>query len=552
MNNRRRRILLAAVLAVCAMSGAFLGAQSKGLRAIRADDMKFAMKFLSAPEFRGRGTPSPELDLAARYIALTASSLGLKPLMPDGAFTQDVPVEITTVSPTRSYLRLAVDGRERRFPFGGGFGVGRYAGEGDITGSLVFLGLGVSAKDLNWDDYGSVDLKGKIAVIMDVSLPREHPLKPEENRHLLMGRAAVARDRGAAAIVAIINEEREKRLAADDLPFDSPRRLRFPDVDTSMGTPARPGPAGERGRESNGFLQVEVRHAVAARLLGFGHGELERLFADVRGGKRVGPKEIPGRKLEIVLRLDRRREKTENVVAWAEGRDPELKKEYVVIGSHYDHLGTREGRIFPGADDNVSGVAAMFAIARAVAVERPKRSIVFVWHTAEERGLIGAYYFVEHCPVPVEKISADLNLDMISRNDPGHLFLIGANKLSTELDESIQAMNSRGLRLKLDYQFEDPAHRERLFFRSDQFPYIRYGIPGVWFFGGTTEDYHREGDIESKVSYEKMEKVARLAYLVAMDIGNKPALLRLDLDPKITERGKRNLSVDWRPSADGR
>jgi Zn-dependent M28 family amino/carboxypeptidase len=105
-----------------------------------------------------------------------------------------------------------------------------------------------------------------------------------------------------------------------------------------------------------------------------------------------------------------------------------------------------------------AGVVGMFEIAEALKIARPKRSVIFVWNTAEEKGLIGSYYFVQHCPVPVEKISANLNLDMITRNDPNSIYLIGSNKLSTELDKSIQAMNNRSVRLKLDYQYEDPGH----------------------------------------------------------------------------------------------
>ena len=167
-------------------------------------------------------------------------------------------------------------------------------------------------------------------------------------------------------------------------------------------------------------------------------------------------------------------------------------------------------------------------------IERPKRSVIFVWNTAEERGLIGSYYFVQHCPVPVEKISANLNLDMITRNDTNELYLIGSNKLSSELDKSINAMNDRFVQMKMDYKYEDPGEPNQFFFRSDQYPYIRYGIPGVWFFCGTTPDYHTERDVEEKCDYAKMEKVTRLVYLTAMDIGNKPALLALDLHPEVS------------------
>jgi len=146
----------------------------------------------------------------------------------------------------------------------------------------------------------------------------------------------------------------------------------------------------------------------------------------------------------------------------------------------------------------------------------------------------------------VEKISANLDLDMISRNAGDQIYLIGSNKLSSELDASIHAMNAKpGPGLALDYKYEAPGHPDRFFFRSDQYPYIRYGIPGVWVFCGTTSDYHTERDVEEKVDYRKMEKVVRLTYLVAMDIGNKPGLLKLDLHPEVKTRGAHNMKVVW-------
>ena len=112
-----------------------------------------------------------------------------------------------------------------------------------------------------------------------------------------------------------------------------------------------------------------------------------------------------------------------------------------------------------------------------------------------------------HSPVPVEEMSAEINMDMLCRNDPNSIYLIGSNKLSTKLDASIHAMNDKYIHLNLDYKYEDPGHPERFFFRSDQYPYIRYGIPSVWFFCGTTEDYHQETDTEDRVDYEKMTTI---------------------------------------------
>lgn len=517
--------------------------RSRGLDSIRAADMVFPMKFLGSPDFQGRSTPSPELDIASHYIALTAERLGLKPLMPGGSYYQEVPVEVTTVVPCSSGLRLTAGARQRTFAFPADATVGRSFEAGKVSGEIVFLGYGVSAPDLGWDDLAGADLQGKIAVILDATLPDDHPLRRPENRRLLGGRTGALRARGAAAIVTIIAEDREKRLSDKGLTFDLPERLRFPGVVTGTG----PAPTGSApARSGPPPPQVEVRQEAGAAMLGCSREELAAWFASLRRGERVPARALGGRRLEIEIAAATRTAKTFNVVACLEGSDPALRGEYLAISSHHDHNPNREGRRFPGADDNISGVVGMFELAEALIPSRPRRSVVFVWNTAEERGLVGSYSFVQHGPVQASKITADLDLDMISRNDPNRIYLIGSKALSSELDASIQAMNGKpGPGLVLDYAYESPGHPDRFFFRSDQYPYIRYGIPAVWFFCGTTEDYHTEGDTEAKVDYAKMVKVTRLVYLVALDIANKPALLKLDVRPEVKARGPENMSVVW-------
>ncbi|MEN6560709.1 MAG: M28 family peptidase [Acidobacteriota bacterium] len=542
MRTRRIPIVLAAagfVLAL-ALAGCSKGPGRQALESIRAGDMTFPQKFLSAPEFRGRSTPSVEQDIAARYIALTAGRLGLAPLMPDGSFFQEVPVEVTAVAPSASRLRLTTAAGERTFAFPADATAGRWFETGRASGEIVFVGYGLSAPQLGWDDLAGLDLGGKVAVVLEAVLPEGHPLKPAENRRLLNGRYAALGGRGAAAVVTIIDEARERRLVEKGLGFDLPQRARVPDIDNAAPGAAAPAAAAAP------FLQVDVRRAAGAAILGCAPEDLARMSGELRGGRRVAAKGLPGRRLEIGIAAIRRRDRAFNVVGVVEGSDPVLRSEYLTVTSHYDHLAVREGRVYPGSDDNISGVVGMFEIARALRLAPPKRSVIFVWNTAEELMLLGSYYFVQHCPVPVEKISANLDLDMISRNAANHIYLVGSNRLSSELDASIQAINRRpGPGLILDYTYEAPGHPDRFFFRSDQYPYIRYGIPGVWFFCGTTGDYHTEGDVEAKVDYAKMEKVCRLVYLVARDIGDKPALLKLDRHPEVTRRGPENMKVAW-------
>jgi len=540
MRIRRASIVLLAACAAVVLSSCSGSVTSRALDSIRAADMTFPLRFLSAPEFHGRSTPSREVDIASRYIALVAERIGLKPLLPGGAYTQNVPVELTTVLPSASRLVLSAVPGGRTFSFPLDATVGRSFEPGKASGEIVFLGYGLGAPDLGWDDLAAVDIKGKIAVILEATLPDGHPLDPAKNRRLLGGRAGALRERGAAAVITIIDQAREARLEEKGLTFDLPERVKVLDIVTAAAGAAPP-------RAAAPFLQIEVRREAGAAILGCPREELDRMSETLVAGHPAAAKALRGRRLDVEVGAVTRRERSFNVVAYLEGTDPALRREYLTISSHLDHNPDREGRIFPGADDNISGVVGMFEIAEAMMVARPKRSVIFVWNTAEEKMLLGSYYFVQHCPVPVETISANLNLDMISRNATDQIYLIGSNKLSSELDASIQAVNKTpGLGLTLDYTYEAPGHPDRFFFRSDQYPYIRYGIPAVWFFCGTTADYHTEGDVEAKVDYAKMGKVSRLVYLAAMDIGNKAALLKLDVRPEVRQRGPENMAVEWK------
>ena len=213
-----------------------------------------------------------------------------------------------------------------------------------------------------------------------------------------LARSRFLQEKGVLGMITIIRVEREKSLAENGLWFDVSARLRFPEVETGIpGVPADTPPPS--------ILQMDVRHDSGAALLGLSRVELDAMFTSATSGRTTDAREMEGRTIEIRLGFETRRTMTPNVVGWIEGSDANLKKEYIVIGAHHDHNPMREGRIYPGADDDGSGTVAMLSLAQALLLERPKRSVIFVWNTAEEKGLIGAYYFVQHCPVPVEKIT---------------------------------------------------------------------------------------------------------------------------------------------------
>jgi len=520
-----------------------LSAQSRGLEAIRAADMKVHLDFLAAPQFGGRPAPSASVEIASLYLALEAQRRGLKPILPDGSYFQAVPLEVSTISPAKSRLRILTAGGEQVLYFPQSFGIAnmRSAAEGAFSGAVVFIG---SVKDANEKSLESLELTGKMAVALGVVEPEGS--RPASGPQAPFSPARYLRGKGAAGFVTIIPAERENNLKEKGLGFDFGEQLRFPSVDMSGWFGRRPatGPAGA-GLPPLPFVQLEVRQEAGAAILGISPAELNARFEAAAAGRPVSSGPVEGRILEAGIYFDTRLTSASNVVGWIEGTDPKLKSEYITITGHQDHLPMHEGAVYPGADDNGSSAVAMLALVKALTIERPKRSVIFVWGTAEERGLVGAFHFVQHCPVPVEKISANLNLDMLSRNDPGMIYLIGSKSLSTEFDRTLRAANDRSVRLRIDDTFQSPGHPELFFFRSDHFPYIEYGIPGVWIFCGTTPDYHTPQDGIDRVDYAKMEKVTKFVYVACLDIGNKPEMMKLDVRPDVTSRGPQNMKVDW-------
>lgn len=538
-----RFLQILTVALICAVSGA--RAQQGALNSISADDLRMHLKFVASDETEGRDTPSPGVNMVARYLAVTAERYGLKAVMPDGSFFQNVPLEVTEVSAAQSRLRVISTGGDEVFYYPHGFG-GSFRSSGAWAGEAVFVGYGLSAPDKGWDDYGDLDLTGKIVIMLDARLPEGHALRAD--RAAQAARTSVPRARGAAAILTVISPERESDMAARGAAFQAAQRTvmptSYPTQNRALPT-AAPQPASKQQPTPPPapLPAAEIRHRVACSLLGVTEQQLAAMFQSLAQGKQV-PHRALGRRVELSVVTERRAAASPNVLAMMEGSDPLLKNEYVVVSSHHDHLGMRNGRPLDGADDNGSGTVAMLEIAQALALEKPKRSVILAWFTGEEKGLLGSHYFVNNCPVPLEKISANLNLDMISRNDPESLYLIGSDKLSTELDDAIRKANERTARMKFDYVYNDRAHPDRFYYRSDHYPFIRVGVPAVWFFCGTTPDYHQTTDTLERVDFVKMEKATRLAYLTALDIGNRPELLKLDANPEVKTRGKHNVSVE--------
>jgi Zn-dependent M28 family amino/carboxypeptidase len=244
-------------------------------------------------------------------------------------------------------------------------------------------------------------------------------------------------------------------------------------------------------------------------------------------------------KMEMAIESQNQEINSENVVAVIKGS--ELPDEYIVISSHLDHIGiTANGQINNGADDDGSGTVALLEIAKAFKAAEaeghgPKRSIVFLHVTGEEKGLLGSQYYTDVDPLfPLEQTVANLNIDMIGRIDPkrkggrNYVYLIGSDKLSSELHRLSEEVNDKYAHLELDYAYNDDNDPNRFYYRSDHYNFAKNNVPIIFYFNGTHDDYHRPGDTPDKINYDLLQNRSRLIFLTAWELANRRDRISVD------------------------
>lgn len=232
---------------------------------------------------------------------------------------------------------------------------------------------------------------------------------------------------------------------------------------------------------------------------------------------------------------------SENIWAFIEGT--EKPDEILVISAHYDHVGMKNGEVYNGADDDGSGTVALLELAKAFKKAKdegngPKRSILFLHVTGEEHGLHGSRYYSEHPLFPLKNTIADLNIDMIGRRDEKHkdngnyIYLIGSDRLSSELHAISENANKKYTKLELDYKYNDRNDPEKIYYRSDHYNFAKNGIPSLFYFNGVHEDYHKASDTPDKIEYDLLQKRTQLVFATAWELVNRKERIRVDRDGK--------------------
>jgi hypothetical protein len=469
------------------------GVLAEGLATITPQDLHSRISFLASDQLRGRGTPSAGLNEAAAYLVREYTRLGLEPAGEDGYYQWFSFPSIALDTATVHFGTIA-NGKNEMLAYGSDFFVapvtGEPAGGRDMSHARLLW-----AGELRDDGLPAGDYAGAAPI---VSVPGS--LSREWIRTVGRARQAAQAADATALIVALGPDFQASH-------FD---RLANASRQARRTLPAEEIPV------------IYLSDAATKRVVERNGQRLEQLPRSP-----AAPVALPGvdahfAATAIVVEPGR----APNVAAVLRGSDPVLRDDYVVLSAHLDHVGVgapvNGDSIFNGADDNASGTAALVEVAEALAAmpTRPARSIIFLHVSGEEHGLIGSRWFSEHPTVPLRSIVANINVDMIGRNSPDSVVVIGKDYSS--LGAVVDAVAARHPEIQLVVS-DDLWPEENFFFRSDHFNFARKEIPAIFFFSGVHEDYHQPSDEVAKIDTEKTARVARMILLTLWDIADTPA-----------------------------
>lgn len=545
-------IVATVVVAVCTMAPA--QQRNRPSSELNEEAIRAHIKFLSSDLLEGRAPGARGGEIAANYIAAQMEAIGLKGAGANGSFFQPVSLVGVKADPN---TQLTVSGRNGKesFKFADEYVAftGAQTDEVDVDADMVFVGYGISAPETRWNDYkgGAPDYRGKILVIL-VNDPPATPAEP----NLFGGKTLTYYGRWTYKF-----EEAARRGAAGVILLHTDESAGYPwgVVRTSNGS-WRFDIA--RTSDDTLFLKMNswVTDETARKIMKLAGQDLDDLRAKA-ASRDFQPVSL-NLKGKINLKSEVKRVQAPNVVGILTGRDPKLRDEYVVYSAHWDHLGVgapnKNGdTIYNGALDNATGVASVLAIAEALsklpAAQRPRRSSLFLFPTAEEQGLIGAEWYSKHPLVPLEKTAANVNLDSMNVLGRTHDFIpLGAERSS--LLAVVQAVaRERGMRVSPDARPEQGS-----FYRSDHFPFAKVGVPSIslkegsdyvgrskeWgqeqFKAYNTAHYHQPSD-EYRESWDfgGMLQEAEIAMAIGMRIANDPAFPRFNPNDEFAKGQRR-------------
>lgn len=478
----------------------------KYVKNINANDLKEKLYVYASDEFEGRETGTEGQKKAVEFLKNTYLSLGIAPAQSNGDYFQHVPLkQIKTPK-----VSLSIGNTTYQY-YDDFISVSSSKSTSLEVDEYVFAGYGIQSASYN--DYENLEVKDKVVVAIS-----GEPVD-ENGNYLVSGSKEISKwSNGRQSLSSKRNLAKELGAKVFIL-IDQPMFKRYASYYQALE---------KRGGESNLALDVDT-DSFYGLLVGDDMGTL--LVKNTNGNYKAS--------ISINYKNISEPISSENVVAMIPGS--EKPEEYIILSAHLDHVGMHDGEIFNGADDDGSGTIAILEIAKAFQAavengERPKRSLVFLHVTGEEKGLLGSQYYTDFDPiVPLKNTVANLNIDMIGRIDPkrtigqrNYVYLIGSDKLSTELHELSEEVNKKYTNIELDYTYNDENDPNRFYYRSDHYNFAKNNIPIIFYFNGTHADYHKATDTPDKIEYDLLENRTRLVFYTAWELANREKRVRVD------------------------
>jgi len=488
---------------------------------ITAAELKEHVMYLAGPECEGRETGEKGQKVAAKYLAGFFEDLGIPPVTEN--YFQVFPLEGEAGCSSWVSINDVMLTADKDYVAYCGFsdGVSRAP-----AGSVYFAGYGIDSE--RYSDYKSGEVKGKWLIVLDG--------EPTVNGKSLINPSSVSTNWTTAVQQKIVTAMRH---GAGGL-------MIVTDGDITKKYDTDHFTALESKFNWTHIPYMYISREVFEKHLGqSGYTSVDDIRKEIETKRKPVGFPLNSWSVQSQLGIKGEPKTGENVLAYIEGSD--LKNEIVVITAHYDHLGVHDGETYYGADDDGSGTATIMEIAEAFMEAKknghgPRRSILVMPVSGEEKGLLGSEYYSEHPVFPLKQTVADLNIDMIGRIDDKHkdgnyVYLIGSDKLSTDLHKISEVVNSKYGKLTLDYTYNDPDDPNMFYYRSDHYNFAKHNIPVIFYFTGVHEDYHKPTDTPDKLDYNKTEKIARLVFHTAWELANRNERIKVD---------KENTFKSWR------
>jgi Zn-dependent M28 family amino/carboxypeptidase len=516
-----KKIFLFTILSLCInICFAQTDNATKYAATITTNDLKKHLTIIASNEMEGRETGTEGQRKAAAYIEEQFKSIGLQQAATLKSYQQVYPLYIDSIGASN----LNINGKELVYATDYIAPIIYNISTSLKAKKMIFVGYGIS--DKNYDDYSGKDVKDKV-VLFFTGEPKQggnYVVTGTKANSVwtysgLSEKLGLAKEKGA--IAALIINPAVATFPGNLIEASKKTNIYYPTENTE---------------EANYIL---VSHATAKNILG--DANFDTLLKKVKAAEVLNEK---GKSQKIKFSFNYKKVKQKvnasNIVGIIEGSDK--KDEYVFLTAHYDHLGKHNGKIYYGADDDGSGTCAVLEMAEAFKKAKaegngPRRTVVCMTVSGEEKGLWGSEYYSDNPVFPLDKTTVDLNIDMVGRVDTerktadtlNYVYVVGHDKISTELPIINEAANNKYTQLQLDYKFDDPNDKNRIYFRSDHYNFARKGVPVLFFYDGMLQgDYHKPTDTVDKINWDLYEKRVRMIFYTAWEIANRNEMLTRD------------------------